>query len=79
VSGLSFLPRPKTPERRTVTPVFKARTPERQMQFKIAPILPVPMIGRKQTISKLMESCRLRLSQLMAKISKIRHLENGKY
>jgi hypothetical protein len=48
VSGPSFLPRPKTPERRTLTPVFKARTPERQMQPEIAPIPPVPTIGRKR-------------------------------
>ena len=48
VSGPSFLPRPKTPERRTVTPVFKARTPERQMQPEIAPIPPAPVIGKKR-------------------------------
>ena len=48
VSGPSFLPRPKTPERRAVTPVFKARTPERQMQPEISPIPPVPVIGRKR-------------------------------
>jgi hypothetical protein len=48
VSGPSFLPRPKTPERRTVTPVFKARTPERRMQPEMATIPPVPVIGRKR-------------------------------
>ena len=48
VSGPSFLPRPKTPERRTVTPVFKPRTPERQMQPEIASIPPAPVIGRKR-------------------------------
>jgi hypothetical protein len=47
VSGPSFLPRPRTPERRTVTPVFKARTPERKMQPEIAPI-PAPVIGKKR-------------------------------
>ena len=48
VSGPSFLPRPKTPERRTVTPVFKIRTPERQMQPEIEPIPPTPVIGKKR-------------------------------
>jgi len=48
VSGPSFLPRPKTPEGRTVTPVFKARTPERQIQPEVVPIPPVPVIGRKR-------------------------------
>ena len=48
VSGPSFLPRPKTPERRTVTPVFKARSPERQMQPEVAPTPPVPVIGKKR-------------------------------
>ena len=47
VSGPSFLPRPKTPEKRTVTPVFKARTPERQIRPEIVQI-PVPVIGRKR-------------------------------
>ena len=48
VSGPSFLPRPKTPERRTVTPVFKARTPERQMNPEIASIPPATVIGKKR-------------------------------
>ena len=48
VSGPSFLPRPKTPERRTVTPVFKARTPERQIQPEMPPIPPAPVIGKKR-------------------------------
>ena len=47
VSGPSFLPRPKTPDRKNVTPVFKARTPERQIQPEV-PIPPVPMIGKKR-------------------------------
>ena len=49
VSGPSFLPRPKTPERRTVTPVFKARTPERKLQPEMAPNPPpAPVIGKKR-------------------------------
>ena len=48
VSGPSFLPRPKTPERRTVTPVFKARTPERQINPEIASIPPATVIGKKR-------------------------------
>ena len=48
VSAPSFLPRPKTPESRTIAPVFKARTPERQIQLEAVPIPPVPVIGKKR-------------------------------
>ena len=49
VSGPSFLPRPKTPEVKAVTPVFKARTPERQMQPEV-PLPPLPVIGKKRAV-----------------------------
>jgi hypothetical protein len=41
VSAPSFLPRPKTPERRPITP-------EKQIQLEAVPIPPVPVIGKKQ-------------------------------
>lgn len=54
VSGPSFLPRAKTPERRIVTPVFKARTPERHMQPEVAP---APVIGKKRAAPDEFEAC----------------------
>ncbi|KAF8167355.1 hypothetical protein B0H34DRAFT_739969 [Crassisporium funariophilum] len=49
VSGPSSLPRPKTPERtRAITPVFKARTPERRMMPEVDPLPSTTVIGKKR-------------------------------
>ncbi|PPQ63832.1 hypothetical protein CVT24_009782 [Panaeolus cyanescens] len=50
VSGPSSLPRPKTPEatRSTITPVFKARTPERHISPKPDPMPSATVIGKKR-------------------------------
>lgn len=58
ISGPSSLPRPKTPERnRAITPVFKARTPERRVVPEPDPLQSVVVIGKKRAAPDDFEAC----------------------
>lgn len=58
VSGPSSLPRPKTPERpKTITPVFKARTPERRHYLDVDPMPSAVVIGKKRSAPDDFEAC----------------------
>ncbi|KDR85735.1 hypothetical protein GALMADRAFT_218825 [Galerina marginata CBS 339.88] len=58
VSGPSSLPRPKTPERnRTITPVFRSRTPERRLATDVDPLPSAVVIGKKRAAPDDFEAC----------------------
>lgn len=58
VSGPSSLLRPRTPERpKTITPVFKARTPERQHYVDVDPMPSAVVIGKKRSAPDDFEAC----------------------
>jgi len=58
VSGPSSLPRPKTPDRpKTITPVFKARTPERRHYVDVDPMPSAVVIGKKRSAPDDFEAC----------------------
>lgn len=58
VSGPSHITRPKTPERnRTITPVFKARTPEHRVAPEADSMSSAVVIGKKRSAPDDFEAC----------------------
>ncbi|KJA28405.1 hypothetical protein HYPSUDRAFT_197276 [Hypholoma sublateritium FD-334 SS-4] len=58
ISGPSHIARPKTPERnRTITPVFKTRTPEHRVAPEADSMLSAVVIGKKRSAPDDFEAC----------------------